>query len=60
MDGMELTPFTTNAIINYNSFLALRRPLCPPGNEQFISERVLENSLGLEFWTIGGNGESFI
>jgi hypothetical protein len=42
MDGMELTPFTTNTIINYNSFLALRRPSCPPGNEQFVSERVLE------------------
>jgi hypothetical protein len=25
IDRMELTPFTTNTIINYNSFLALRR-----------------------------------
>jgi len=44
IDRMELTPFTTNTIINYNSFLALRRP--PPylqqGNEQFVSQRVLE------------------
>jgi chromosome segregation ATPase len=26
IDRMELTPFTTNTIINYDSFLALRRP----------------------------------
>jgi len=42
IDRMELTPFTTNTIINYNSFLALRRPLsCLQGDEQFVSERVL-------------------
>jgi hypothetical protein len=40
---MELTPFTTNTIINYNSFLTLRRkPPYPQGDEQFVSERVLE------------------
>jgi hypothetical protein len=38
---MELTPFTST-IINYNSFLALRRPLISQGNEQFVSGRVLE------------------
>ena len=42
IDRMELTPFTTNSIINYNSFLALRRPPIPQGNEQFVSGRVLE------------------
>jgi hypothetical protein len=42
IDTMELTPFTTNTIINYNSFLALTRPSCPQGDEQFVSERVLE------------------
>ena len=43
IDRMELTPFTTNTIINYNSFLALRRgPPHPQGNEQFASGRVLE------------------
>jgi hypothetical protein len=26
IDRMELTPFTTTTIINYNSFLVLRRP----------------------------------
>ena len=44
IDRMELTPFTTNTIINYNSFLALRRPSRLQGNEQFVSERVLEMS----------------
>jgi hypothetical protein len=40
---MDLTPFTTNPIINYNSFLALRRkPPYPQGDGQFVSERVLE------------------
>jgi hypothetical protein len=39
---MQLTPFTTNTIINYNSFLALRRPPYPQGDEQFVSGRVLE------------------
>jgi hypothetical protein len=43
IDRTELTPFTTNTIINYNSFLALRRePPYPQGGEQFISTRVLE------------------
>ena len=43
IDRMELTPFTTNTIINCNSFLALRRgPPHQQGNEQFISGRVLE------------------
>jgi hypothetical protein len=43
IDKMELTPFTTSTIINYNSFLALRRrPSCPQGNDQFVSGRVLE------------------
>jgi hypothetical protein len=44
IDRMELTPFTTNTIIHYNSFLALRRPSRLQGNEQFVSERVLEMS----------------
>jgi hypothetical protein len=39
---MQLTPFTTNTIINYNSFLVLRRPPYPQGDEQFVSGRVLE------------------
>jgi predicted nuclease with TOPRIM domain len=40
IDRMELTPFTTNTIINYNSFLSLRRPpYLHQGNEQFVSER---------------------
>jgi hypothetical protein len=42
IDRMELTPFTTNAIINYNSSLALRRPPYLQGNEQFVTERVLK------------------
>jgi transposase-like protein len=42
IDRMELTPFTTSTIINYNSFLALRRPSCQQGNAQFIGRRVLE------------------
>jgi hypothetical protein len=43
IDRMELTPFTTNTIINYNSSLALRRgPPYPQGHEQFVSGRVLE------------------
>ena len=41
VDRMELTPFTTT-IINYNSFLALRRPPYLQGNEQFASGRILE------------------
>jgi len=39
---MELTHFTTTTIINYNSFLALRRPPIPQGDEQFLSGRVLD------------------
>jgi hypothetical protein len=42
IDRIELTPFTTNTIINYNSFLALRRSPYLQGNEQFVSQRVLE------------------
>jgi hypothetical protein len=38
---MELTPFITT-IINYDSFLALRRPSYPQRSEQLISGRVLE------------------
>ena len=41
VDSMELTPFTTT-IINYDSFLALRRPSYPQRSEQLISGRVLE------------------
>jgi hypothetical protein len=40
IDRMELTHFTTT-IINYDSFLALRRPSNLQGSEQF-SERVLD------------------
>jgi transposase-like protein len=39
VDRMELTPFTTT-IINYDSFLAIRRPSYPQRSEQF--GRVLE------------------
>ena len=49
IDRMELTPFTTNTIIHYNSFLALRRPSRLQGNEQFGSERVLEMSENILF-----------
>jgi len=43
IDRMELTPFTTNTIINYNSFLALRRPqYLQQENEQYVNRRVLE------------------
>src|SRR5918994_3675834 len=42
VDRMELTPFTTNTIINYNSFLASRRPSYLQGSERFISMRVLK------------------
>jgi archaellum component FlaC len=41
VDRMELTPFTTT-IINYDSFLALRRLPYLQGNEKFTTERVLE------------------
>lgn len=40
IDRMELTPFTTNTIINYNSFLRSQRE----GPSQFVSERVLERA----------------
>ena len=40
VDRIELTPFTTT-LINYNSFLASRRPSYLQGREQF-SERVLK------------------
>src|SRR5215216_1480300 len=44
IDRMELTPFTTSTIINYHSFLALRRvpPYLQQRNEEFVSERVLD------------------
>src|SRR5918994_1368130 len=43
IDRTELTPFTTNTIINYNSFLALRRETpYTQGGEQFICGRILE------------------
>jgi hypothetical protein len=44
IDRMELTPFSTATIINYSSFLALRRvpPYLQQGNEQFVSQRVLD------------------
>jgi hypothetical protein len=38
---MQLTPFTTTTIINYNSILALRCSPCKQGDEQFISGRML-------------------
>ena len=41
VDRMELTSFTTT-IINYDSFLALRRPSYLQRSEQFIGGRVLE------------------
>ena len=41
VDRMELTPFTTTTIINYNSFQESRRPSYLQGSEWF-SERVLE------------------
>jgi hypothetical protein len=42
IDRIELTPFISTTIINYNSFLALRHPPCPHGDEQSVSGRVLE------------------
>ncbi|HEU4824626.1 MAG TPA: hypothetical protein VFS97_14475 [Nitrososphaeraceae archaeon] len=42
IDRMELTPFTTTTIINYNSFLALTRQPYLQGHEQFVSGRLLE------------------
>ena len=42
IDRMELTPFTTTIIVNYNSFLALRRSPYSQGDEQFVNRRVLE------------------
>lgn len=41
VDWMELTHFTT-AVINYDSFSALRRPPYLQGSEQFVSGRVIE------------------
>jgi hypothetical protein len=41
VDRVELTPFTTSTIINYNSFVESRRPSYLQGSERF-SERVLE------------------
>jgi hypothetical protein len=41
---MELTSFTTTTIINYDSFLAARRPPYLQGDEQFVAERVLERA----------------
>jgi hypothetical protein len=41
VDRMELTPFTTTTIINYNSFQQSRHPSYLQGSKQF-SERVLE------------------
>lgn len=46
IDGMELIPFTTTTIINYNSFLALRRPSHPQGVSSLsaeTAERILHN-----------------
>jgi archaellum component FlaC len=40
IDRIELTSFTTNTIINYNSFLRSQRG----GSSQFVSERVLERA----------------
>jgi hypothetical protein len=40
IDRTELSPFTTNTIINYNSFLRSQRG----GTSQFVSERVLERA----------------
>jgi hypothetical protein len=40
VDRMELAPFTTNTIINYNSFLRSKRGT----PSQFVSERVLERA----------------
>jgi hypothetical protein len=43
IDRMELTPFTTNTIINYNSSLAFKRlPYLQQENEEFVSERVIK------------------
>jgi hypothetical protein len=44
VDRMELTSFTTTTIINYDSFLAARRPPYLQGDEQFVAERVLERA----------------
>jgi DNA repair exonuclease SbcCD ATPase subunit len=46
IDRMELTPFTTNTIINYNSFLALRRsPYLQQETERVLkmAENILYN-----------------
>ena len=44
IDRMQLTLYSIATIINYNEFLAARRPPYPQGNEQFIRERVLETA----------------
>jgi hypothetical protein len=44
IDRMDLTPFTPNTIINYNSFLALRRPPYLQGNAKYVSGRVLDKA----------------
>jgi hypothetical protein len=56
IDRMELTPFTTNTIINYNSFLGSRRP---PGSEQF-SGRLLEMAEKILYNLQKGIGDSTI
>jgi hypothetical protein len=43
VDRMELTPFTTTTITNYNSFQESRRPSYLQGSKQF-SQRVLESA----------------
>jgi hypothetical protein len=40
VDKVELAPFTTNTIINYNSFLRSKRG----GPSQFVTERLLERA----------------
>ena len=40
VERMELAPFATNTIINYNSFLRSKRG----GPSQFVTERMLERA----------------
>ena len=42
IDRLELTPFTTNTILNYDSFLASRNQPYLQGNKQFVGGMVLE------------------
>jgi archaellum component FlaC len=42
IDRLELTPFTTNTILNYDSFLASRNQPYLQGSKQSIDGRVLE------------------